>query len=97
MTKNSRRFDPRNYPIVTRVLEGYLEVSQPDLGIYRFKKRFDDVKRADEIGNMILDVMKEAVEEFTILLYSYYRKLTEVKLELHMKLAITIFMFLNLI
>ncbi len=59
-----KTFDPRRYPVVTRVVDGYIEVSQPDLGLYRYKKKFDEIRKAEEIGNLVLDVMKEAFDSY---------------------------------
>lgn len=66
--RSNRPLDPRRYPIVIRVVEGYIEASQPDLGIYRARKKFDDIKKAEDIGNIVLDLMKEVVERYYELL-----------------------------
>lgn len=50
---------PMAYPIILRVVRGYVEASQPDLGIYRVRGRFDDIRRREEIGAIVLDLWQE--------------------------------------
>lgn len=65
--KQPLRFDPRRYPIVIRVINGYIEASQPDLSIYRVRGKFDDVQKAEDIGKIILEVMNEATRKYCAL------------------------------
>ena len=46
------------YPITVRILNGYIEVQVPDFGLIRAKKRFDDLKKAKDLGNLILGVIQ---------------------------------------
>jgi excisionase family DNA binding protein len=62
------RIDPRRYPIVIRIIDGYIEASQPDLSIYRVRGKFDDVRKAEDIGKIILDVMNEATIKYHALI-----------------------------
>lgn len=50
---------PIEYPLVIRVIKGYIEVSQPDLEIYRVRGKFDDIRHGEQIGSIILEVWKE--------------------------------------
>lgn len=54
--------DPSRYPIQIRVVQGFIEVSQPDFDIYRMKGKFADIKRKEEIGAAVLDVWEEVVK-----------------------------------
>ena len=59
-----KSFDPRRYPIVLRVVDGYLEISQPDLNITQVRGKFDDITQAEEIGRAVLDVMSRATKKY---------------------------------
>ena len=43
--------NPGNFPVVFRIVDGYLLMSAPDFGI-TVKKRFDVFRKAEEIGNL---------------------------------------------
>lgn len=51
-----------SYPIVLRLVNGYVEASQPDLEIYRVRGKFDDLKKMDEIGAIVLDLYDEILK-----------------------------------
>lgn len=54
--------NPNTYPIVVRVEKGYVVASQPDLSIYRAHGRFEDLKRPQEIGDLVMEVWNEILE-----------------------------------
>lgn len=55
-------FDPTEYPIVLRVVKGYVVATQPDLEIVRSRGKFKDLKAREEIGAIVLDVWEEIVK-----------------------------------
>ena len=50
------------YPITVRILNGYIEVQVPDFGLIRAKKRWDDLKKAKDLGDLILGVIQEVTD-----------------------------------
>jgi excisionase family DNA binding protein len=59
---NPKRHFP--YPITVRILNGYFEVSAPDFGIIKAKKRIEEIHTAEEMGTLILEVMNEALTQW---------------------------------
>lgn len=48
------------YPIVLRIIQGYIEASQPDLGIRMIRGQVVDVvHKREQLGTIILDVWEE--------------------------------------
>lgn len=47
------------YPIQVRIKKDYFEVSQPDLGIYRYRTKVVDLRKPADLGSQILDVFME--------------------------------------
>ncbi len=58
----SSAFDPLKYPIQIRVLNGYLTASSPEFGIH-LTKRFDEIRKAQEIGELYLEMAKRVKDE----------------------------------
>jgi excisionase family DNA binding protein len=59
--------NPLLYPIFVRIQtdrygEKWIEVSQPDLGITEAKKRFKEISKAQELGQLFLDVFNKVLE-----------------------------------
>ncbi len=55
-------FNVGAYGIVLRILNGYLVASAPEFGI-TITKRFDEVRRSEEIGALYLDLLKKVTED----------------------------------
>ena len=51
-------FEPGKYPVIIRIISKHLVVSSPDFGMH-ITKRFDEIRRAEEIGSLVLDMMKK--------------------------------------
>jgi excisionase family DNA binding protein len=51
------------YPIQVRLVrDGWIQVSQPDLGIVVIKKNISEIKKAHEIGDMVLEVLNKTLK-----------------------------------
>lgn len=57
-------FDAGKYGIVTRIINGYLVVHSPEFGI-TITKRFDEIRKAEDIGGVYLDLLKKITEDVT--------------------------------
>lgn len=57
-----KKINPGNFPVIFKILDGYLVMSAPDFGII-IKKRFDAFRQAEEIGNLYLDLVRKIDEE----------------------------------
>ena len=55
-------FNVGAYGIVIRILNGYLVASAPEFGI-TVTKRFDEVRKSEEIGALYLDLLKKITDE----------------------------------
>src|SRR5689334_3216596 len=58
---NANRHFP--YPVTIRILNGYFEVTSPDFGIVKAKKKIEDVNTAEEMGMLVLEVMNESLSK----------------------------------
>src|SRR4051794_10989636 len=66
MTMNLNRHFP--YPVTIRILNGYFEVSAPDFGIVKAKKRIEELNTAHEMGMLVFEVMNEALSKLNSLI-----------------------------
>jgi excisionase family DNA binding protein len=48
------------YPVTIRILNGHIEVQVPDLGINYSEVRFDAIQSAEQLGMLVLEVIKKA-------------------------------------
>jgi excisionase family DNA binding protein len=55
-------FNASSYPIVFKIIDGYLLASSLEFGI-TISKRFSEVRQADEIGSLFLEVLKRIEKE----------------------------------
>ena len=55
-------FNPGAYGIIIRIMHGSLIASSPEFGIV-ITKRFDEVRRAEEIGKLYMDVFTKISDE----------------------------------
>lgn len=60
------KFNPENFPIILKVIDGYLVVSAPEFGLH-LKKKFDRIHRASDIGVLYLDMVKKIAFELKTL------------------------------
>lgn len=60
--KLKTKVNPLLYPITIRVVEGWIEVTQRDLGILVAKKQLSQITKSQEIGDLVLEVLNEALK-----------------------------------
>jgi excisionase family DNA binding protein len=59
--------DPLSYPIVFRVIGGKIELSQPDLQIYRAHQDFDQIVNREQLGGALLEMITEVTKRLSLL------------------------------
>lgn len=55
-------FNPGSYGVVLRILNGYLVATAPEFGI-TITKRFDDIRKREEIGTLYMDLVAKVSDE----------------------------------
>jgi excisionase family DNA binding protein len=55
-------FNVGAYGVVLRILNGYIVATAPEFGI-TISKRFDEIRKSEEIGALYLDLLKKVTEE----------------------------------
>lgn len=62
---DEKPFDPLIYPVCVRVYRGCIEVSQPDLGFYEGTLRWDELKKGQQIGDLVLAMMDKTIRKLS--------------------------------
>ena len=61
MLNKSISYDPTRYPIVIQVFNDQVIASQPDLEITRVRGKFSEIRKKEEIGAIVIDMIEEAM------------------------------------
>jgi excisionase family DNA binding protein len=61
-----KKTNPGHYPVIFKIIDGYLVVHSPEFGMV-VKKKFDLLRQAEEIGNLYLDLVRKMDEEIKAL------------------------------
>jgi len=55
-------FNPGAYGVILRIVQGYIIVTSPEFNI-TISKRFDEIRKSEEIGKLYLDLVAKVTEE----------------------------------
>jgi excisionase family DNA binding protein len=47
------------YPITIRIINNYIELQVPDFGVIKARKKFSHLNSSEELGNIIIETIKE--------------------------------------
>lgn len=60
--KNIKKINPGDYPVTFKIIDGFLIMASFEFGI-SIQKKFNVLKKAEEIGNLYLDLVEKIDKE----------------------------------